>query len=237
MLFQTLPKLLFWCEDIRDSYLVKEVPAHRGRRRCFLGTKLCSCQPQARHFLWPPTLHYSSFSCTWTPPKAWDISLDHRHHRVPWTKDGFEIESMCLRTMDTLVVPWRNIFTKFNYHYFQVFTLLRVFLESIFAHPWLCSVITHLNGWYGDVVIGDGETTLEDIYLETLFQLHPLSPWQTAFIPVFSQVSGTLPSTKVSPCVTGTWHFRTRGLCSSCLCVCLFVLFSNEWLWRLERVK
>ena len=58
-------------------------------------------------------------------------------------------------------------FTKFNHSNFQVFTLLKVFAEPVEApQPTLCSVITHLSGWYGDVVIGDGETTLEDIYLE-----------------------------------------------------------------------
>ena len=57
-------------------------------------------------------------------------------------------------------------FTKLNYHYFQVFTLLKVFAEPVDPQPKLCSVITHLSGWYGDVVIGDGESTLEDIYFE-----------------------------------------------------------------------
>ena len=38
-------------------------------------------------------------------------------------------------------------------------------------------------------------------------QLHFSSPQQTAFIPEFSQISATLPSTKGSPCGTGTWHF------------------------------
>ena len=60
----------------------------------------------------------------------------------------------------------KQIHYKFKYHYFQVFTLVKVFLESEDAQPKLCSVMTHLSGWYGDMVIGDGETTLENIYLE-----------------------------------------------------------------------
>ena len=99
-----------------------------------------------------------------------------------------------------------------------------MFLESEYAQPKLCSVITHLSGWYGDMVIGDGETTLEDIYLERLpFQWHPLGPMQTAFIPALSQVSATLSSAKLSPCVTGTWHCVELGFLAALVFVFVFL--------------
>ena len=100
-------------------------------------------------------------------------------------------------------------------------------MELVDAQPKLRSVITHLSGWHGDVVIGDGGTTLEDIYLETLFHLHPLGPMQTAFIPVFSQVSATLSSAKLSPCVTGTWHCVELGVFEALVFVFVFLLVNT----------
>ena len=96
---------------------------------------------------------------------------------------------------------------------------------------WAINVCTHLgqsvsvvNVTTGQMVWGRHTPVIwwfvkrlsSDIYLEFAFFVHEqvASPKQRAFIPAFSQVSGTFPSVKSCPCGTGTWGFSTFS-CSS----------------------
>ena len=120
-------------------------------------------------------------------------------------------------------------FTKFNHSNFQVFTLLKVFAEPVVApQPTLCSVITHLSGWYGDVVT-----------VKPLLNWRHL-PWKIAVVaaPTTTKANSFHPTLLACFChvvlcqafTVCYWHltlkkygslhylFMSLSLCSSSLC-------------------
>ena len=159
----------------------------------------CVCHSDTRFHFGSHTLRNRGLAYSWTLPKGRDNSWDQWRHRVPWMNTSFRIYA-CLDfewNMDTFSLDDNpQILLEL-----RVCTLVNVFLLPVVPQPKLYGVTTHLIGMMR-VKSLSLDTCLEFAFF---VQEQLSSPKQSAFIPAFSQISGTLPCSKLSPYATGTW--------------------------------